>query len=177
MGGVHRRETYPLLCEATGALVLGISEQLDDTLLVRGKTNHKSAMFHIVHNRAAAVGSIGRIQCASSVFRRSATLCAGFHVPSNLTSDLPDESSPLGQETLPPRDTGGRGPGGDLCSLRSVNVRSSQSSNFRSWGIRTVAGVGATDETCNYVSNARACIASEDIRTGLLLHFLGHGGG
>jgi hypothetical protein len=35
------RATYPLLCEATGTLVLGISEQLDDTLLVRGKTRHK----------------------------------------------------------------------------------------------------------------------------------------
>lgn len=38
IGVVNRRETYPLLCETAGALVLGISEQLDDTLLVGGKT-------------------------------------------------------------------------------------------------------------------------------------------
>jgi hypothetical protein len=39
-------------------------------------------------------------------------------VPSDLTGDLPDESSALGQETLPPGDAGGRSPGGDLCTIR-----------------------------------------------------------
>jgi hypothetical protein len=38
-------------------------------------------------------------------------------IPSNLTSDLADKLSALGQETLPPRDPGSGGPWGDLCSL------------------------------------------------------------
>jgi hypothetical protein len=36
----------------------------------------------------------------------------------DLTSDLADELGALGQETLPPRDPGGRSPGGDLCYSR-----------------------------------------------------------
>jgi hypothetical protein len=38
--------TYPLLCEAAGALVLGVAEQFDDTLLVRGKTAHNQVSSH-----------------------------------------------------------------------------------------------------------------------------------
>jgi hypothetical protein len=40
------------------------------------------------------------------------------NVPGDLTSDLADELGALGQETLPPRDPGGRSPGGDLCCSR-----------------------------------------------------------
>jgi hypothetical protein len=45
-------------------------------------------------------------------------------IPSNLTGDLPYESRPLRQETLPPRDSRGRGPGCDLCSSVVSLVRS-----------------------------------------------------
>ena len=63
---------------------------------------------------AAAVGWIDRGRmCLSFHFARP---CARCNVPSNLTGDLPDESGPLGEETLPPRDPSSRGPRGDLCS-------------------------------------------------------------
>jgi hypothetical protein len=35
---VGRTITYPLLRKTTGTLILGVSEQFDDTLLVGGKT-------------------------------------------------------------------------------------------------------------------------------------------
>jgi hypothetical protein len=44
-------------------------------------------------------------------------------LPSNLTSDLADESGALGQETLPPRDPGSGGPWGDLCYRVSMHSR------------------------------------------------------
>jgi hypothetical protein len=37
MGCELERKTYPLLGQTTGTLVLGVSEQFDDTLLVWGK--------------------------------------------------------------------------------------------------------------------------------------------
>jgi hypothetical protein len=45
------------------------------------------------------------------------------NVPSNLTGDLPHESRTLGQETLPPRDLGGRSARGDLYSIIAVRFR------------------------------------------------------
>lgn len=62
-----------------------------------------------------------------------------FDVPSDLTGDLPDESSALGQETLPPGDPGGRSPGGDLCVL--VSLHSLPSSQFLR-GVGSVRSVG-----------------------------------
>jgi hypothetical protein len=70
------RETYSLLCELTGTLVLGVSEKLDNALLVWGKTVRALA------NRTP------------DIFR------ARNNVPSNLLDDLADESGALAQVTL-----------------------------------------------------------------------------
>jgi hypothetical protein len=72
-------------------------------------------------------------------------------VPSNLTGNLPHESSALGQEALPPRDPRGRGPGGDLCIALSVSVARSRSS-ASDGELRTVAGIEADDEACDVLA-------------------------
>ena len=39
--GREVRETYPLLRQTTGTLILGVSEQFNNTLLIRGKSAGK----------------------------------------------------------------------------------------------------------------------------------------
>jgi hypothetical protein len=97
-------------------------------------------------------------------------------VPSNLTGNLPHESSALGQEALPPRDPRGRGPGGDLCIALSVSVARSRSS-ASDGELRTVAGIEADDEACDVLALRNVERGRADVRTRLLLHVFRHGGG
>jgi hypothetical protein len=85
------RETYPLLGELAGTLVLGVTEQLDDAALVGGET-----IISISAGRESTVTE-----------RRSS-------VPSNLLDDLANERGALGEVTLAARDLGLGVAGGEL---------------------------------------------------------------
>ena len=109
-------ETYPLLRETTGTLVLGVAEEFDDALLVGGKTVAllaKASWCRVCKERRRQALHV-RIALSST----SSCTSGSLDVPSDLTGDLPDERSALGKEALPPGDPGGRSPGGDLCINR-----------------------------------------------------------
>jgi hypothetical protein len=107
------RGTYPLLRQTTSTLVLGVSEEFDDTLLVGSKA---AARVSVVL-RGGAGGARARGEALRSAGPRNPQKKLR-NVPGDLTGDLADELGALGQETLPPRDPGGRSPGGDLCCSR-----------------------------------------------------------
>lgn len=49
MGG---GKTYPLLSQTTGTLVLGVSEQFNDALLVGGKTVRHENVSNLLHKQS-----------------------------------------------------------------------------------------------------------------------------
>lgn len=75
------------------------------------------------------------------------------NVPSNLTSDLPYESSPLRQSALLSRDAGGGSARGDLCSKSSISISLLRALANFAWHVHTVAGIEADNQACGIVSD------------------------
>lgn len=113
--------TYSLLGELTGTLVLAVSEQLNDSALVGGKTVRwwlANCCLEPVSNRQDRADSpMEDFPNGSNAFPICPPLASipnplpsypqrKSDLPSNLLDDLTDESGALAQVTLGPGDTG-----------------------------------------------------------------------
>lgn len=86
--------TYSLLCELTGALVLGVTEKFDDTTLVWGKAAISISQMYIYREFRCCALHSNLVRFEFVLQHLSA------NVPRNLLDDLTNESSSLAQVTL-----------------------------------------------------------------------------
>jgi hypothetical protein len=172
---------YPLLCQTTSALVLGVAEEFDDTLLIGGETvkpmlarSDPKPFLHLSWPRFPL--QLRYAQTVSSP--KPGVLVSGIDVPSDLTGDLPHECGPLGQEALAAGDPGGRLPRGDLCSSSRLVVLLRNIQTVVAGGYVLWPALGPTmrpvveSAFSSFTIYRNACI-----RTGALLDFLRHGCG
>lgn len=162
--------TYPLLRQTAGALVLGVAEQLNNALLVGGKTeNYQSVQFDILLHRGSHRRSLParsdvlgplRGDCADSTYPATSRVISR-------TKAVRLERKPLRREIF------------WAGCLGVTSVVRLECGSMGAWSLRrfkrTVAGVGANDEACDSVSIRNIAILRAHLLTGALLHFLRHG--